>query len=55
MANSVDPDEMGHHVQSHLDLRYLQKPIINAYGSERVKTTVNVSIRVLLNYYVNRL
>ena len=31
MSNSVDPDE-----PSHLGLRCLQKPIIIAYGSERV-------------------
>ena len=33
MSNSVDPDET-----AHLDLRWLQKPIITAYDSERVKT-----------------
>ena len=32
MSNSVDPDEM-----AHLDLCCLQKPIIIACGSERVK------------------
>ena len=37
MSNSVDPDETAHYEPSHLDLRYLQKPIIIDYGSERVK------------------
>ena len=36
MLNSVDPDEMAPCEPSHLDLRCLQKPIID-YGSERVK------------------
>ena len=34
ISNSVDPDEM-----SHLDVCYLQKPIIVACGSERVKSS----------------
>ena len=38
MSNSVDPDETAHYEPSHLDLRCLQKPVIIAYGSERVKT-----------------
>ena len=37
MSNSVDPDETSHHEPSQLDLCCLQKPIIVAYGSERVK------------------
>ena len=37
MSNSVDPDETAHHEPSHLDLCCLQKPIINACGSKRVK------------------
>ena len=37
MSNSVDPDETAHDEPSHLDRRCLQKPIIIAYGSERVK------------------
>ena len=37
MSNSVDPDETAHYEPSHLDLRCLQKNIIIAYGSERVK------------------
>ena len=36
MSNSVDPDKTAHYEPSHLDLRCLQKPIID-YGSERVK------------------
>ena len=36
MSNIVDPDEMAHYEPSHLDLRCLQKPIVIAYGSERV-------------------
>ena len=38
MSNSIDPDETAHNEPSHLDLRCLQKPIVIAYGSERVKT-----------------
>ena len=37
MSNSVDLDETAHYEPSHLDLCCLQKPIIIAYGSERVK------------------
>ena len=37
MSNSVDPDETAHDEPSHLGLYCLQKPIIIAYGSERVK------------------
>ena len=37
MSNSVDPDETAHIEPSHLDLRCLQKPVIIACGSERVK------------------
>ena len=37
MSNSVDPDETAHDDPSHLDLCYLQKPIIVAFGSEIVK------------------
>ena len=36
MSNSVDPDETAHNEPSHLDLRCLQKPVIIAYGSERI-------------------
>ena len=39
MSNSLDPDETAHYEPSHLDLRYLQKPIIIACGSERVNQT----------------
>ena len=37
MSNSVDPDETAHNEPSHLDLCCLQKPIIIACGSEKVK------------------
>ena len=37
MSNSMDPDETAHYEPSHLDLCCLQKPIIIAYGSERVE------------------
>ena len=37
MLNIVDPDETAHYEPSHLDLCCLQKTIIFAYGSERVK------------------
>ena len=36
MLNSVDPVEMAHYEPSHLDLCCFQKPIVIAYGSERV-------------------
>ena len=36
MSNSVDPDNE----PAHLDLRCLQKPIIIAYGSERVNKSM---------------
>ena len=36
-SNSIDPDETAHYEPAHLDLCCLQKPIIIAYGSERVK------------------
>ena len=36
MSNSIDPDEMAHCELSYQDLRCLQKPVIIAYGSERV-------------------
>ena len=36
MSNRVDPDKTAHYEPSHLDLRCLQKPMITAYGSERV-------------------
>ena len=38
MSNSVDPDETAQYEPSHLGLRCLQKPIVIAYGSERVKS-----------------
>ena len=41
MSNSVDPDKTAHYEPSHLDLCYLQKPIIIACGSERVKKIDN--------------
>ena len=37
MSSSVDPDETPHSEPSRLDLCCLQKPIIIACGSERVK------------------
>ena len=37
MSNSVDPDETADYEPSHLDLSCLQKPIIIACGTERVK------------------
>ena len=37
MSNSIEPDETAHYEPSHLDLCCLQKFIIIAYGSERVK------------------
>ena len=37
LSNSLDPDETAHYEPCHLDLCCLQKPIIIACGSERVK------------------
>ena len=37
MSNIVDPDETAQYEPSLLDPRNLQKPIVIAYGSERVK------------------
>ena len=37
MSNNVDPDETAHYELSHLDLCCLQKHIIIASDSERVK------------------
>ena len=36
MSNSIDLYEMAYNALSHLDLCCLQKPIIIAFGSERV-------------------
>ena len=44
MSNGVHPDERAHYDSSHLDLRCLQKSIIIAYGSERVKNAINGSV-----------
>ena len=41
MSNSVDPYETAHQDPSRLDLCYLQKRIVIAYGSERVKYPVS--------------
>ena len=40
MTNNVDPDETAHYEPSHLDLCCLQKPIIIACGSVRVKAKI---------------
>ena len=37
MSNSVDPDETAHYEPSHLELRCLQKPVIIACDTERLK------------------
>ena len=37
MSKSIDPDETAHFEPSHLDLCCLEKPVIIACGSERVK------------------
>ena len=55
-VNSVDPDETAHYEPSHLDLRCLQKPIIIAYGSERVlmqfRITNIFSVRIEVLYLI---
>ena len=54
MSNSVDLDETAHNEPSHLDLCFLRKPIVIAYGSERVKLfSVDFSI-VLVGETLNR-
>ena len=40
MTNSVDQDETAHNEPSHLDLCCLQRPIIIAGGSDRVKLLI---------------
>ena len=49
MSNGVDPDETVHYVPSHLDLRCLQKLIIIANISGRVK------VKGLLHEQLNNL
>ena len=44
MSNSVDPDETAHYEPSHLDLCYLQNPILIACGSERIKHNADNSL-----------
>ena len=44
MSNSIDPDKTAHNEPSHLDLCYLQKLIINPYGSERVKFCHSITV-----------
>ena len=41
MSDSVVPDETAHYEPTHLDLRYLQKLIKIACGSERDKLLMN--------------
>ena len=48
MSNILDPDETAHYEPPHLDLRCLQKPIVIAYGSERVNPIVVDNIASLL-------
>ena len=45
MSNSIAPNETAHYEPSHLDLCRLQKPIIIACGSERVKRLSEISVR----------
>ena len=40
MSNSIAPDETAHYEPSHLDLHCLQKSIVVAFGSERVKVPI---------------
>ena len=48
MLNRVDhPNERAHYELSHLDLLCLQKPIIIACGSERVKSLLLVKYSFL--------
>ena len=50
MSNSVDPDETAHYEPSHLDLCCLQKPIIIACGSERVKAPIPTAADDICKY-----
>ena len=51
MSNSVDPDEMVHYEPSDLDLCCLQKAIIIACSSERVKTHIYNSIQYTIEKF----
>ena len=51
MSNSIDPDETAHYEPSHLDLCCLQKSIIIACGSERVKCSLILALLGHLFYY----
>ena len=43
MSNSVDPDKTARYEPSHLDLRYLQKPITFAFGFEKDNVNWNAA------------
>ena len=53
MSNSIDPNEKALYEPSHRDLCCLQKPIIIAYDSERIKRSsqINIFLILLVNVY----
>ena len=53
MSNSVDPDETPHDEPSHLDLCWLQKPIIIAYGRESVKESLKCHLQMFTVFTLN--
>ena len=50
MSNSIDPDN--HYEPSHLDPRYLQKPIIITCGSESVKGLSNSIVQQMAFLFI---
>ena len=45
MSNSIDPDETAHYEPSHLDLYYLQKPILSPMAVKEKEIFLDKSCR----------
>ena len=45
MSNSINRNDTANYEPSHLDLRCLQKPIVIAWGSERVNAINETSLK----------
>ena len=45
MSNSINLNDTANYEPSHLDLRCLQKPIVIAWGSERVNAINETSLK----------